>query len=454
MIRALKIAAALIGAATILTACERPPQLTAQNGYRGTGMDQVQNKRTVRAAAPLHVAPPSEAPASPDGPRAGQVFQNLQVLGDLSIGELTRTMQAIASWVAPNVGCVYCHNLQNLADDSKYTKKVARRMIQMVRHINADWTQHVAGTGVTCYTCHRGNPVPLNVWSAAPAQSKQPGLLGWDAGQNKRTDAVGLTSLPYDPFSLFLANNDDIKPIRIYGPTALPTSGDKLGTKRAEQTYALMMHISKSLGVNCTYCHKTQQFNAWDGPPQRAKAWYGIRLAGDLNSKYLTPLSDTFPPNRKGPAGDVYKVSCATCHQGANKPLFGAPMARDYPAFATPAEQAASVPAPWPDLYGILGKVYFETGKSELDAHAQDVVKAATALLVSNARTKIAISGYADNTGTPADNLELAKQRALAVRDALKAGGLAEGRIELRKPEFVIGGTEAEARRVEIVATR
>jgi photosynthetic reaction center cytochrome c subunit len=29
--------------------------------------------------------------------------------------------------------------------------------------------------------------------------------------------------------------------------------------------------------------------------------------------------------------GDVLKVNCATCHQGANKPLLGAPMARDYP---------------------------------------------------------------------------------------------------------------------------
>jgi photosynthetic reaction center cytochrome c subunit len=32
-----------------------------------------------------------------------------------------------------------------------------------------------------------------------------------------------------------------------------------------------------------------------------------------------------------GPAGDVGKVNCATCHQGAYKPLFGAPMAKDFP---------------------------------------------------------------------------------------------------------------------------
>ena len=45
----------------------------------------------------------------------------------------------------------------------------------------------------------------------------------------------------------------------------------------------------------------------------------------------------------------------------------------------------------------------------------------------------------------------LAKQRALAVRDALKAAGVAESRIELKKPEQLAGtGSNAEARRVEI----
>jgi cytochrome c oxidase subunit 2 len=39
----------------------------------------------------------------------------------------------------------------------------------------------------------------------------------------------------------------------------------------------------------------------------------------------------------------------------------------------------------------------------------------------------------------------------MAVRDALKAAGIAEDRLVLLKPEFVIAGTaEAEARRVEV----
>jgi outer membrane protein OmpA-like peptidoglycan-associated protein len=62
------------------------------------------------------------------------------------------------------------------------------------------------------------------------------------------------------------------------------------------------------------------------------------------------------------------------------------------------------------------------------------------------------ISGYADPSGNVEQNLELAKQRAMTVRDALKAAGVAEDRIVLKKPETVIvgAGKDAEARRVEI----
>jgi outer membrane protein OmpA-like peptidoglycan-associated protein len=62
------------------------------------------------------------------------------------------------------------------------------------------------------------------------------------------------------------------------------------------------------------------------------------------------------------------------------------------------------------------------------------------------------LSGFADQSGNAEKNLELAKVRAFAVRDALKAAGIAEDRIELKKPEFVVGGSSDNSRRVEIVA--
>ena len=97
----------------------------------------------------------------------------------------------MTTWVAPQQGCAYCHNVENLADDSVYAKKVARRMIQMTRHINQDWNPHVQTTGVICYTCHRGEPVPTNVWYEIRAVHTQ-------AGSPKRTTASVTRTQPTD----------------------------------------------------------------------------------------------------------------------------------------------------------------------------------------------------------------------------------------------------------------
>jgi outer membrane protein OmpA-like peptidoglycan-associated protein len=99
---------------------------------------------------------------------------------------------------------------------------------------------------------------------------------------------------------------------------------------------------------------------------------------------------------------------------------------------------------------GLLGKILFAVGRNDLSGEAIQTIDAAAKSLVANPGVKVAISGYADKTGNPDKNLELGKQRAFAVRDALKGAGVAEDRILLKKPEFVIGGTEADARRVEI----
>ena len=48
--------------------------------------------------------------------------------------------------------------------------------------------------------------------------------------------------------------------------------------------------------------------------------------------------------------------------------------------------------------------------------------------------------------------MALSKRRAFAVRDALKAAGIAEDRIELKKPETAVAGASADSRRVEINA--
>ncbi len=338
-----------VASLALLAGCERPPMESVQHGFRGTGMVQVVNPRTIDDRIVANVVPESPPPAPADGPKAGQIYQNVQVLGDLSVAQFARHMTAITSWVAPNEGCGYCHNLANLADDSKYTKVVARRMVQMTQHVNENWKQHVAETGVTCWTCHRGQPVPANVWFKADATPKGADFIGDRAGQNQPSGVVGLSSLPNDPFTPFLLGD---QPIRVGAGTALP-SGNRASIKQAEWTYGLMTHMSAGLGVNCTYCHNTQNFAKWEGaPPQRVTAWHGIRMARDLNVAFMEPLTPVFPAHRKGEMGDVAKANCATCHQGAYKPLNGQSMVKSFPELTSttygkaPAAVATTAAAP------------------------------------------------------------------------------------------------------------
>jgi photosynthetic reaction center cytochrome c subunit len=335
---ALRVSVVLAFVVTVLivvTTFEHPPVDSVQAGYRGLAMVELYNPRTLAEEHAANVVPAPVPAAEPGSPPVTSVFKNVQVLGDLSVAEFTRLMVAMTQWVAPKQGCVYCHTEGNLADDAPYTKRVARRMIQMTREVNTKWKDHVATTGVTCFTCHRGQPVPARIWFTDPGPKSARGIAGSHAGQNTPASAVGLTSLPYDPFSPLLAKAGTI---RVQSETALP-AGNPHGIKQTEQTYGLMMHISEALGVNCTYCHNTRSFFSWDAStPKRATAYYGIQMARNLNADYLGPLQSTFPSNRLGPLGDGPKLNCATCHQGVRKPLFGANMLKDYPALASPSK--------------------------------------------------------------------------------------------------------------------
>jgi photosynthetic reaction center cytochrome c subunit len=344
------IAAAALGAAamTAISGCERPPVETLQGGYRGLAMEQVINPRLDAKKAALNQVPPAIPAAPAGGPPASSVYKNIQVLTDLNVAQFTRVMLAITQWVAPpDQSCNYCHT-SDMASDARYTKVVARRMLEMVRHVNADWKTHVADTGVTCYTCHRGNAVPQNVWFTDPGRSAESGLIAGNAGKNKPAPAIGLTALPYDPFTRFLLQDANI---RVISNDALP-DGNRSSIKQTDSTYALMISISQSLGVNCDFCHNTRSFAVWDAStPKRTTAWYGIRLVRDLNNQYLVPLTSHFPPERLGLLGDVAKINCATCHQGLFKPLYGESMAKDYPELVGhPSTSDAGSPPPTADL--------------------------------------------------------------------------------------------------------
>jgi cytochrome c oxidase subunit II len=119
---------------------------------------------------------------------------------------------------------------------------------------------------------------------------------------------------------------------------------------------------------------------------------------------------------------------------------------------ASDASAAASAPAaPATESASLPASVYFDLGKNTLPADAASAVDAAAAYAKAHPDAKLTLSGFTDATGSATTNAELAKTRAQAVRDALKAAGVAEDRIILKKPETITGGADArEARRVEI----
>lgn len=130
----------------------------------------------------------------------------------------------------------------------------------------------------------------------------------------------------------------------------------------------------------------------------------------------------------------VVGISQYSVNQFAAKPAAAAPAAAD----------GASV-----KVEGGVVKFYFASGKADLATGGNealtDIVHAV------HAGKKILISGFHDATGDATANAELAKQRALKVRDALAALGVAQDQVELKKPEQTLAtGSDAEARRVEV----
>lgn len=116
------------------------------------------------------------------------------------------------------------------------------------------------------------------------------------------------------------------------------------------------------------------------------------------------------------------------------------------PAAPVVAEQAEIAP-----VGEALAKVYFALGASALDDADKGVVAKTVEALAAKPGSIVLLSGFHDPSGDPAQNAELAKQRAMAVRDALVAGGVAGERVKFRKPESTVGaGTPEEGRRVEI----
>jgi len=96
-------------------------------------------------------------------------------------------------------------------------------------------------------------------------------------------------------------------------------------------------------------------------------------------------------------------------------------------------------------------KLFFPVSKADPPADAAQKLLALIDYLRAHPDSTVDISGYVDRTGDPDKNAELAKDRAKTVREILKASGIPDERINMKKPEVVTGtGSAEEARRVEV----
>lgn len=307
-----------------------------QTGPRGTGMSVPEFAAAVVKPDPTIEDYVSSEPVVPEGGEqsASSAFENVPPsLEGLTAANYERLLAAMRSWTGiPDL----------MEDPDNYQTQVAYRMIEMTQNINWNWEGHVNANdevGVNCYTCHRGQPVPSEIWfKIAPVNQA---TEGWASVQNRATSISQSTSLPSDALENYLleANQIVVHDLDSRVPGG-PASDDDLlpSLQDTERTYALMNYFANSLGVNCVFCHNSRAFYAAAGEvtPQWSTATLGIQMVQELNNDYLVPLGDMLPADRLGPVyADAPKVACKTCHKGYQRPMQGMNVIADWPELAS-----------------------------------------------------------------------------------------------------------------------
>lgn len=184
------------------------------------------------------------------------------------------------------------------------------------------------------------------------------------------------------------------------------------------------------------------------------------QAAGTLADKVDAAASGvaTAAQNAMDKAADAVADGASQAVTSAAQVADGAADAAKAAAGVDSAMAAANAKAPSSLLDGAVtgkpeGVLYFASGKSELPADASAVLGKVIKAAGADPKVYVVISGFHDETGSAEVNNKLARARAMHVREALIAKGLAPERAVLRKPEVTTGtGSRREARRVELRA--
>jgi membrane fusion protein (multidrug efflux system) len=167
-----------------------------------------------------------------------------------------------------------------------------------------------------------------------------------------------------------------------------------------------------------------------------------IRVSPGATLK-ITPYTPP-PVEAKAPAKAAEPLAFEL-EQATGKGTSG-PAARPSPApsKSSPSPSGANRTSP--------AKVYFATDSDVLTPEGAGVLGPLARWLANEPSATVHITGYADKTGATTRNVQLALDRAKAVRAALIAHGVRPEQTVLKAPAAVTGGEDhREARRVEVV---
>ena len=97
----------------------------------------------------------------------------------------------------------------------------------MTRSLNQQWSDHTGTTGVTCWTCHRGQNIPSETWTI-PTKAAGQTIVGNRHGQNDPVSNSAYASLPNAAVARFLLGGEAPEEIRVVSKTAHPTPANQL----------------------------------------------------------------------------------------------------------------------------------------------------------------------------------------------------------------------------------
>ena len=164
--------------------------------------------------------------------------------------------------------------------------------------------------------------------SGSRASARTQGFATNNAGLGHPTAINGSTALSTDPFTGYLDGKDVIRVQATQGAAGRLRRADP-GDR--ERTYSLMMSISKA-SASTAPSATTRALRELGGQHAAARDGLARHPDGARTQRELSRRAADGMAGQSARAGRRRaEAVCATCHQGASKPLLGVSMAKDWP---------------------------------------------------------------------------------------------------------------------------